>query len=275
MNGVKGDMNKLTFDYHLHTARCKHATGSMEEYVRQALRLGLTEIAFTDHIPLPDKYDLAHRMAEHELDDYVEDVERLQKDFPQIKIKLGIEADFIDGMENFLEDILRQHPFDLVIMSVHFIRNWPQGNWVFNYDFPDKTITEIYDEYLDALLRGVQTGLFDIVGHLDLIKSPAQHLLEKNGEKVEHILDEVHRHSMAVEINSSGWRKEINQPYPAESIWPLLLEREIPLTIGSDAHAPEQVGFAFERLEKTLQRFKRIPLAAYQKRKMTVNEILL
>ncbi|MCD4692171.1 MAG: PHP domain-containing protein, partial [Calditrichales bacterium] len=57
----------MTADYHIHTKLCKHARGEMEEYVEQALRIGLKEIAFTDHIPLPDNFDIAHRMAYHEL----------------------------------------------------------------------------------------------------------------------------------------------------------------------------------------------------------------
>jgi len=268
-------MTKFYADYHLHTVRCKHAKGSMEQYVQQAVRLGLKEIAFSDHIPLPDTYDLAHRMAENELDEYVADVRRLQKEYPQIVIKLGIEADFIDGMETFLENVLQRHPFDLVIMSVHFIRGWPQGNWVFAYDFPDKTLTEIYEEYLDALLRGIETGLFDIVGHLDLIKSPEQSLLKHNRAKTERVLDEVQKQHMALEINTSGWRKAIAEPYPAKEIWPLLLQRRLPLTIGSDAHAPEQVGFAFERLPQELQNLGRLPLATFRGREMTINEILL
>ncbi len=266
-------MNELTVDYHLHTARCKHAKGNMEEYVKQAIRLGLTEIAFTDHIPLPDNYDSAHRMAENELADYVADVQRLQKEFPQLKIKLGVEADFIDGMENFLEDILRQHPFDLVIMSVHFIRHWPEGNWVFKYNFPGKTLTQIYEDYLQAVLRGLQSGLFDIVGHLDLIKAARQSVLAYNRPSIERILREVQKQGMAVEINTSGWRKAVAQPYPAGEAWPLLLEHRIPLTIGSDAHAPDQVGFAFERLQSELQAFHTIPLASFHNRKMTLRKI--
>ncbi len=261
-------MLKINADYHIHTSLCKHAGGTMEEYVQQAIRLGLREIAFTDHIPLPDQFDIQHRMAEHELETYVRQVQALQTRFPEITILLGIEADFIDGIESYLERTLRRYPFDLVIMSVHFIKDWPQGQWVFKYDFPEKSLTEIYDEYLNAVIRGIQTGLFDIVGHLDLIKRPQQSLLAHNRTRVEEVLKLVRKNAMALEINTSGWRKEIGEPYPSLDFLPLIKEYGIPVTIGSDAHAPGQVGFGFDRLQKALATTSLKPIVNFKNRKI-------
>ncbi len=74
-------------DYHIHTKLCKHASGEMEEYVESAIQKGLKEIAFTDHIPLPDNFDIAHRMTENELELYLENINKLSDLYPEIEIK--------------------------------------------------------------------------------------------------------------------------------------------------------------------------------------------
>ena len=172
----------IKYDYHIHTTRCKHAAGEMEAYVEQAIRLGLQEIAFTDHIPLPGDFDIEHRMDRHELDDYVRSVSDLDCAYPEITILTGIEADYYEGFETYTEKLLSQYPFDVVLMAVHFIRHWPQGNWAFHYNFPEKQLYEVYADYLNIVSEGIKTGLFDVVAHLDLIKTAdlpiIKHLVE-------------------------------------------------------------------------------------------------
>ena len=252
-----------TEDYHIHTKRCKHATGEPEAYVEQAIRLGLKEIAFTDHIPLPNGFDRAHRMDLNELDAYVNDVLNLQKRYSEIRIRLGIEADFIDGFESFLQKTLTDYPFEIIILSVHFLAHWPKGQWVFKYDFPDKTIKEIYSEYLQAVKRGIETGLFNVVGHLDLIKRPGASLLKHNEAEVREVLMAAKAKNMAVEINTSGLRKAIGETYPHLSFLPLIAEYGLAVTLGSDAHAPHQVGFEFEKVAKEIGKVKGLRRAMF------------
>jgi len=262
-------------DYHIHTKLCKHAAGEMHEYVESALEKGFKEIAFTDHIPLPDNFDIAHRMTEKELEFYLEEINRLSSSYPEITIKTGIEADYYNGHEAYLEKILARFDFDLVILSIHFVHGWPEGNWAFVYDFPERTLQEVYSDYLRALMRGIKCGLFDIVGHLDLVKSPEQSLIQKNTAELEQIFKLAKQENMAVEINTSGLRKKIGQPYPAKEIIPLILKHDLPLTLGSDAHKPEQIGFSFLEITEHLQRFEGIKFASFEKRRMDLKEYQL
>src|SRR5918911_2519066 len=106
-------------DYHVHTARCGHATGRMEEHVAQSRRSGLPELGFSDHLylywqPLAVR-DPELAMGEDELDDYVEDVLRLRRDNPDLTIHLAIEADYIPGQEAKLRSILTRHAWDYVL----------------------------------------------------------------------------------------------------------------------------------------------------------------
>jgi len=256
-------------DYHIHTRLCKHAEGEIRSYVEQAIKLGLKEIAFTDHIPLPNNFDIAHRMSFEELDIYAEWVRQMQSQYQEITIRFGIEADYYKGMEEYVEKILVSYDFDIVIMSIHFLHHWPEGNWVFNYNFPDKTQTEIYSDYINTLIQGVKTGLFDIVGHSDIIKSPGQSFISTIPNEVEKLLNSIVSQNMAIEINSSGYRKSANESYPGYDWLGMIKNKNVPLTIGSDAHAPNQVGLRFKEVYDRLRLEKIRTLSRYDKRKRT------
>ncbi len=254
-------------DYHLHTRLCKHAVGNIDEYVKSAIDAGLKEIAFTDHIPLPDNFDIAHRMAFFEMDKYQEWIFKAQDKFPEIKILFGIEADYYHGFETFLSDFLTKFDFDLVIMAVHFIESWSPGNWVFHYDFPEKEKSEIFTEYIDTLIAGIETGIFDVVGHADIIKRSGENIISVTPEKVNQLIGAVKRQDMAIEFNTSSFRKEAGICYPDPEWLPLIIEHNVPITIGSDAHAPEQVAFHFDDIIRILKQAGISRLAKYRKRK--------
>lgn len=254
-------------DYHLHTSLCKHAAGPAAAYVEHAIGLGLEAVCFCDHIPLPDGFDSRHRMGMNEMAAYIDTVASLRTTYPEIEILLGVEADYIEGYEPFLEKFLSEYPFDLVMMSVHFIKHWSDGNWVFDFNFPEKPLTRVYHEYFEAVCRGIDTQLFDVVGHLDLIKRPGSPPLASNREDIERVLDAVARTGMSVEINTSGMRKPIGDYYPSLDIVEMMASRDIPVTLGSDAHMPDQVGFIFNRLISELPRERPVQIARYRSRR--------
>ena len=239
-------------DYHNHTKLCKHADGEMHQYVEKAISLGITELAFTDHMPLPNDFDIAHRMSEKEMDIYVEWVKQVQSRYPEIKILFGIEADYYEGFEKYTVNFLNNYDFDLVIMSIHFLKNWPEGSWVFNYNFPDRSFNDIYTEYLQTIVNGLKTGLYDVVGHLDIIKTPKQSMTQLVPDEVIKVMQEINNQKMVLEINTSGFRKEVEEPYPSLDILDIVKEHKIPLCVGSDAHSPDQVGLKLDYIYKYL-----------------------
>ncbi len=253
-------------DNHIHTKLCKHAEGEIFEYVEKAIDLGIKEVAFTDHIPLPDNFDLAHRMQLDEIDTYARWVVRAKEKYPEITIRYGIEADFYEGFEDFIEKFLNLYDFDIVIMSVHFIRHWPKGNWVFDYYFPDKSKEEIYKDYLSTVIKGIETGLFDVLGHLDMIKSPGDSLIQLVPNEVIQLLQAVKKSDMAIEINTSGYRKKVGEPYPGLDWLSLIRDNSIPVTTGSDAHHPDQVGLQFKPVYHRFKEEGIKKLVFYEKR---------
>jgi len=261
-------------DYHLHTSFCKHAEGELEEYVEAAIKNGITEICFSDHIPLPYGFDSDHRMALEDMEPYLEKISILKRKYREINILFGIEADYIEGYEEYLEGFLAAFPFDLVIMSIHFIRKWPPGQWVFDYQYNRQNIRQKYRDYFNVMVKGIKTGLFDIVGHLDLIKRTGFYVLDNNRKEVVQVLDAAAHAKMSIELNLSGLFKPINDLYPSLDILELIVEKGIPIVMGSDAHTPEQVGLCFDELLNHLFNYKGIKTASYQRRKRIVNKLI-
>ena len=255
-------------DYHLHTSLCKHAYGQIAEFVEAALRKGLEEICFSDHNPMPGGYDPNHRMDEDEIELYVDLIDRARGRFPEITILTGIEMDYLQGHEAFIEKLVKDFDFDLVIMSIHFIKEWGENNWVFSFDFPEKTMVQIYSEYFSAMSEGIKTGLFDVAGHFDLIKRPDHPLLESNSGDVDRVLAEIKEQGMGLELNTSGLRKWIGETYPSLDIIERAVSLGVPLTFGSDAHTPEQVGFRFREIGNIVTDLPGLKIAAYRQRKL-------
>lgn len=260
-------------DYHNHTTLCKHAKGKISQYVERAIELGISEIAFTDHGPLPEKFDIDHRMNLYEMDKYMNWIHGAQRNYPEIKILAGIEMDYYEGFEKFTENFLKKYDFDIVIMTVHFIKNWPDGNWVFNYDQNNKTVKEIYKDYLHAVIKGIDTGLFDVVGHIDLIKKADMPLLHLIPNLVNKLLNKIKETGMVIEINTSGFRRKISDSYPGLDWIDLIIKFDIPICIGSDAHSPEQVGLNFNTVYNFIKEKGINKIACFDKRKIKLQKI--
>jgi histidinol-phosphatase (PHP family) len=252
-------------DYHLHTHYCRHASGTLADYARAALERGIEEICFTPHIPLPQYrpgfMNDRIRMDIGEFPAYVEELERTRALFPDLSILCGVEADFVVGQEPFLERFLAAWPFDLVLMSVHFIHSWPDDQWVFDFSRVQRPMEGIYDDYLAEVRAGIQSGLFDSVAHFDLIKVAGMPLLATHRAQVLEIFELCKARGMSMEINTSGSRKEIGECYPSMDIARLMVARGVPLTPGSDAHAVSQVGFGLDAVAD-------LPFVRYRKRRI-------
>jgi histidinol-phosphatase (PHP family) len=242
-------------DYHIHCHFCRHASGSLEEYARAALKQGLSEICFTPHVPFPvyrpGFYGGSLRMDLEEFPRYLEELERARRAVPGLRILSGIEADYVEGTEEFLEEFLASNPFDLVLMSVHFVRAWPGNQWVFDLSADGRPLERIYDDYLHAVRAGIETGLFDCVAHFDLIKQPGHPLIDTHRTEIQQIVRLCRDRGMSAEVNVSGSRKPIGEPYPAWPIVRLMVEEGLPLVPGSDAHEPSHVAAGLEALQGT------------------------
>lgn len=221
-------------DYHVHVLSHGEYSFSREwlnSYIDQACSQGIKEIGFSEHDEFFCGFDLGiYQSMKYER----------QSD---IELRLGIEVDYIPGLENKLIKLTAKPELDYTIGSVHFIDGWAFDHPDYRHEFGKRDIDEIYARYTEILISMVETGLFDIVGHLDLVKIWGNRPRRKNpAYYMEPVLNAIQKSDMAVEINSAGLRKPVAEIYPAVDLVEMMFARNIPIVFGSDAHNPEQVG---------------------------------
>ena len=223
-------------DLHNHTILCAHATGSMQEYVDTAINKGITIFGFSDHAPM--EFDYEYRMSFDEMDLYEGWIDELREKY-KIKILKGYEVDFTPMVDKRVLD----REVDYFIGSIHFLDNWGFDNPEFLQEWKNRDVDDVYREYFSLVEKMANSGYFDIVGHLDLIKvfgfRPKDSIKQIAKKAIQAIAD----NKMVVEINTAGIRKKVNEIYPSIQILESLKEYNVQITFGSDAHSPSQVGF--------------------------------
>jgi histidinol-phosphatase (PHP family) len=237
---------KLPPDFHMHTPLCRHATGEPEDYARRALEIGLTEIGFSDHSPMrQDDFD-EWRMRNDQLDEYVEKVRRAQRDFPQLTIRLALEVDYLPGHEEWIRDLAARHPWDYLIGSVHYVSDtWAVDSPHKLSEWKNRDAFEVWSIYVERLTMAAQTGFFEIIGHADLPKKFGHRPDRDCTPLYQKFLTAAKKHNCAIELNTSGLRKDCREIYPSREILQLAFNKDVPITFGSDAHAPHEVGMNF------------------------------
>lgn len=234
-------------DTHMHTSLCKHADGEAVDYARAAEAKEIPEICFTEHCPTPgDAFDLESRMNMADFPTYTDWVRRAQAT-DSVKVLYGIEADYYPGCEPFLETWLPAQPFDLVMGSVHYIRDWGFDNPAYLAEWDRVQVKDVWAEYFDLLGQLADTGFFDVVGHLDVVKKFGHVIPEPDlRELAAPTMDRIAASGMAMELSTAGLRKPVGEIYPSAPLVAMARERDIPICFGSDAHSPGDVGYAFD-----------------------------
>lgn len=233
-------------DLHMHTPLCRHATGEPTDYAQRALALGITEIGFSDHSPMrQDDFD-NWRMRFDQLDEYVEKVRKAQRDVPQVTIRLALEVDYLPGQEEWIRELATRHPWDYFIGSVHYVSDsWAIDDPSKLSEWKHRDAWEVWSIYFDWLTRAAETGLFEIIGHADLPKKFGYKPDRDCRPLYEPFLNAANKHHCALDVNTAGLRKDCKEIYPSRDILQRAFEKNIPITFGSDAHAPEEVGMNF------------------------------
>ena len=242
----------MRVDLHNHTTLCNHAEDTMEEYILRAIEQKIDIFGFADHASMT--YDPKYRMDISKKSFYENEVKNLQIKYKnQIEILLAYEVDFMQNKSLMLKEVLESN-VDYLIGSIHFLQNknelWGFDNPEFIGVYKSKNIDDIWIDYFEAIKQMANSNLFNIVGHLDLIK--VFKFLPKKDIKLLALdaLKAIKKSGMVLEINSAGLRKPINQTYPSKDLLELSYELDIPITFSSDAHSISQVGLNYEKCIK-------------------------
>jgi len=259
----------MSADYHLHTPLCHHAEGSPGEYARAALALGIREIGFSDHNPMPEKFD-DWRMSIDDLPRYLEMVHEARAQVPEVTIRMGLECDFIAGREEWIEKLAGMAEWDYLIGSVHYIApGWDVDNPKWIGRFTERPVDEIWTMYWEAYEQCIRSGLFDFVAHPDLVKKFG---FKPPGDLRKYYVPSIAaaaEKNVAIEINTAGLRKPAGEMYPSREFLKMASWAGVPLVINSDAHAPSEVGANFAEATALAKQAGYTQTLRFHKRKRT------
>jgi histidinol-phosphatase (PHP family) len=230
----------------MHTPLCRHAVGWPREYAARAVAAGLAEIGFSDHSPMrQDGFD-DWRMDLAQLEQYVASVEEARHAFPSLRIKLALEVDYIPGHEDWIRELGSKYPWDYFIGSVHYVSDsWDLDNPKKLSQWRERDAFEVWTIYFERLTMAAASGLFHIIGHADLAKKFCFYPRQDCSLLFTNFLEAARSTGTAIELNTAGLRKDCKEIYPSRAILELAHREGVPITFGSDAHAPEEVGMDF------------------------------
>ncbi len=249
-------------NFHTHTARCRHAIGTEEEYVQQAIAGGLEVLGFSDHTPFrfPGNYYSHMRMYPEELQDYVSTVLALKEKYAgQIDIRLGLEVEYYPDRIPALLDMIAPFGIEYLLLGQHWCGN--EQNEPYN-GRPTEDVT-LLTRYCDQVIAGMRTGLFSYVAHPDLLHFVGDP--KAYDTQMTRLCLAARELSMPLELNFLGLRE--HRQYPREDFWKIAGEVGCQVVFGCDAHEPQHVADPVtERKARTmastfgLQLLERVPI---------------
>jgi histidinol-phosphatase (PHP family) len=254
-------------DFHTHTYLCGHATGTPEEYAESAYSKGITILGFSDHSPLPDGMRENVTMRRDQTEEYLARIQKVKKEYiGKVDIRIGFEVDF--PLRDSFDSVFLSDPrLDYLIGSCHYLGDWPIDYDGASPEYKKRGINNIYEAYYDSLLECAGSGLFNFLGHFDLPKKFGHHASTDMRNKITSVARAAAGSNTAVEINTSGLRKPVGEMYPSEKIVQILFEQNVPITLGSDAHAPNEVGADIDKASALLKKVGYTRIVAFKNRK--------
>lgn len=242
-------------DFHMHTNFSGDTDTPVSAQIERAISLGMKEICITDHhdhdvvSPIDFTLDIKAYLP------YLAEIQRIYAD--RIRVNIGIELGLQTHIKEYLDQLLLSHPFDFVIGSCHFIDGIDP---FFSEFFEGRTEREAYERFFEVTLERLRTlDCFDSLGHLDYVVryGPAKnrnYSYAAYRDYLDPILKILVEKGKGLECNTGGFKHKLGHPNPTEEI--LTRYRELGgeiLTVGSDAHVPEHVGYEFDKLKRILQ----------------------
>lgn len=248
-------------DYHMHT-QFSDGHHTHEEMIYSAEVSGFTEIGFSDHISLKP---VGWAMDLTRIPELIDTITHIQRRSNLLTVRFGAEVDYIPGLVEDTRRLLQTLPLDYVIGSVHFIDDWNFDTDTNGYDSIDVNI--FYRTYFRLISEAARTGIFDIIGHVDLAKKFAVYptfKLNKLYEETARVFSEC---GVVVELNTSGRNKPCAEFYPSVDFLEVLHHYHVPITLGSDAHVEQNIGQYFDEAVKLLKSIGYKEVTTFKQRK--------
>jgi histidinol-phosphatase (PHP family) len=235
-------MMQLNVDMHVHSNHSIDSKTTINEMCQAAVQKGFKYICFTEHYDM-NPHDDGYNFYNYEK--YARDLDKAHETFSsELTILKGIEFGEPHRYPQHFEKILK-NGYDFVLGSIH----WLGKNWVGEKVFQEKyDIRQIYEMHYKEILNAVQFGGFDSLAHIDFPKRYLAGQYEPLAE-IDAIMQEIVKHHMALELNTSPIRKGLAEICPSKTIMDLYVKNGgSKITVGSDAHTTEHIGGDFDRV---------------------------
>lgn len=222
-------------NFHTHTMRCQHASGEDREYVERAIEGGFAVLGFSDHVPIPykDGYVSRIRMKFSQIEDYVDSVLALKKEYEkEIEIYLGFEAEYFPEQFQELIEALEPYPIEYMILGQHYLDNEKNQCYVGNLSNEEELF-----RYVNQVTEGLKTGYFSYVAHPDIGNYRKDEAVYRR--QMRKICETSKELGLPLEINQNGYNNGVW--YPSERFLSIAAEVGNDMIIGVDAHNPIQL----------------------------------
>ncbi len=264
-------------DYHLHTHHSGDCEAPMEDVIRSALDKGLSEICFTEHLDLnyPETEETHADTFKLDGDAYCREFQSLYNKYcDRISLRFGLECGMQTANHAENSKFIRKYDFDLVLGSVHLLYGDDPYPYSFFSDHPERSEKKAFADYLESTLQMIREfDDFDVLAHMDYLIRYCLGLDRRYDYSdyktgIDAILEELIRREKGLEVNTAGIRRGMEQTNPA---FPVIARyRELGgrlISVGSDAHHPEDLGADFDKAEAFLRKAGFTEYSVYHKRK--------
>lgn len=258
-------------NYHTHTARCGHAEGTDEAYVRAAIAQGFEELGFSDHVPWPYRSGYTHprvRMHIDRLDEYVSSIRALADRYAdQIRVRVGFECEHFPEYMGWLADMAQEKQLDYLILGNHYDGSDETGMYFGNARTPGELAA-----YVRSTIDGLRTGLFAYLAHPDLFMRGYPRFDENCRAAARELSQACRALDIPMEYNAHDrfWAPVTHRrSYPHPEFFAIARSEGVRVIIGLDAHEPrelsdpEQWNRAVQELSD-FERLERLPFADVQ-----------
>lgn len=231
-------------NYHTHTTRCGHASGTDEQYVQAAMARGFDVLGFSDHVPWPYKSDFTNtgvRMHIDRMGEYLASIRSLKEKYAgKIGILLGFECEYFPAYIDWLAETKEKERLDYLILGNHYDGSDETGM----YFGSAKTAAQLA-RYVEMTVRGVETGLFAYLAHPDLFMRRYPRFDEDCRSAARELCRACVAANMPMEYNLHdryGRARFFGRDsYPAKEFFEIALEEGAKVLIGLDAHEPQEI----------------------------------
>jgi histidinol-phosphatase (PHP family) len=270
-------------DYHLHL-RPDEVDASPEQYfsdenvaryLEAASAAGIEELGVSEHI---HRFTEALEIWDHPVwrENARDDLAAYCEFVRTTPLKLGIEMDFVPGREDRIASVLDRHEFDYVVGSVHFLGEGAVDDDEFDIWSRDGDPDRLWRRYFETIAETARTGLYDILAHPDLVKHWGHERPRPELDPRFHYepaVEAIAETGIAVEVSTAGWRKPVDELYPATAFAEMCVDAGAVFALSSDAHVPGDVGHQYDRAVQAMRSWGVEAICVFDRRERTMEPL--